>query len=118
MPTLLRAADEARVIYPGAAATPAAPVAAGAASPVLTLLGVLALAGAGAWVFWKSRAGGPAGFKAGRLAVSETKSLGNRQFLVVASYDDRKFLLGVCPGRIELLAPLSDAPAPAPKFSA
>jgi flagellar protein FliO/FliZ len=32
--------------------------------------------------------------------------LGNRQFLVVAEYEGRKMLLGVCPGRIELLSEL------------
>jgi flagellar protein FliO/FliZ len=33
--------------------------------------------------------------------------LGNRQFLVVAEYEDRKMLIGVCPGRIDYLATLS-----------
>ena len=40
------------------------------------------------------------------LAVEETRSLGNRQYLVVASYEGKKFLLGVCPGRINLLSAL------------
>jgi flagellar protein FliO/FliZ len=40
------------------------------------------------------------------LAVDETRSLGNRQYLVVASYEGKKFLLGVCPGRIEMLSAL------------
>ena len=45
--------------------------------------------------------------KAGRkLNVAETRMLGNRQFLVVAEYEGRKMLLGVCPGRIELLSDL------------
>jgi flagellar protein FliO/FliZ len=47
-----------------------------------------------------------------KLAIAETKSLGNRQYLVVASYEDKKFLLSVCPGRIELLTPL-DGSSPA-----
>jgi flagellar protein FliO/FliZ len=33
--------------------------------------------------------------------------LGNRQFLVVAEYEQRKMLIGVCPGRIEYLCTLS-----------
>ena len=42
---------------------------------------------------------------------SMTRSLGNRQYLVVASYEGQKFLIGVCPGRIDLLAPLGSAGA-------
>lgn len=41
-----------------------------------------------------------------KLNVAETRMLGNRQFLVVAEYEGRKMLLGVCPGRIELLSDL------------
>ena len=40
--------------------------------------------------------------------VEETRALGNRQYLVVASYEGKKFLLGVCPGQINLLSPLGD----------
>jgi flagellar protein FliO/FliZ len=42
-----------------------------------------------------------------KLNIAETRMLGNRQFLVVAEYEDRKMLIGVCPGRIELLCDLS-----------
>lgn len=68
-----------------------------------------ACAVAGGWLLWRRRSaqGGPAG--AGRkLKIAETQSLGNRQFLVVADYDGQKILLGVCPGRIEMLTRLSD----------
>jgi flagellar protein FliO/FliZ len=41
-----------------------------------------------------------------KLNVAETRMLGNRQFLVVAEYEGRRMLLGVCPGRIELLSEL------------
>lgn len=41
-----------------------------------------------------------------KLNVAETRMLGNRQFLVVAEYEGRKMLLGVCPGRIELISDL------------
>jgi flagellar protein FliO/FliZ len=43
-----------------------------------------------------------------KLNVAETRMLGNRQFLVVAEYEGRKMLLGVCPGRIELISELGD----------
>ena len=46
--------------------------------------------------------------------MAETRPLGNRQYLVVAAYDEKRYLLGVCPGRIELLAPLETAVAPPP----
>ncbi|MCE9612523.1 MAG: flagellar biosynthetic protein FliO [Chthoniobacter sp.] len=41
-----------------------------------------------------------------KLNISETRMLGNRQFLVVAQYEDRRVLLGVCPGRIDYLCSL------------
>lgn len=42
-----------------------------------------------------------------KLIIAETRSLGNRQFLVVAEYENRKMLLGVCPGRIDYLSTLA-----------
>lgn len=42
-----------------------------------------------------------------KLVISETRTLGNRQFLVVAEYENRKMLLGICPGRIDYLSTLS-----------
>jgi len=42
----------------------------------------------------------------GRLQVRETRMLGNRQFLMVVEYEDSRLLVGVSPGRIELLTPL------------
>lgn len=72
----------------------------------MTLVVGLALAVVGGWLVWRNRRGNPIGKEQRALNVEETRSLGNRQFLVVASYEGRKFLLGVCPGRIEMLAPL------------
>ena len=40
------------------------------------------------------------------LQILETRVLGGRQFLVVGKHGDQKFLLGVCPGRIDYLCPL------------
>ena len=42
-----------------------------------------------------------------KLVISETRTLGNRQFLIVAEYENRKMLLGVCPGRIDYLSTLA-----------
>jgi flagellar protein FliO/FliZ len=42
-----------------------------------------------------------------KLQIEETRSLGNRQYLVVAVYEGQKLLLGVTPGQIQLLTPLS-----------
>lgn len=52
-----------------------------------------------------------------KLQISETRMLGNRQFLIVAEYEDRKMLLGVCPGRIDYLATLSTADTEFPDIS-
>ena len=45
-----------------------------------------------------------------KLLISESRTLGNRQFLVVAEYEGRKMLLGVCPGRIDYLSTLTGGP--------
>jgi flagellar protein FliO/FliZ len=105
--------DPGSVLYPrspGAEKPPAAPVAGGSAAVVL----VMAAGAAGGWLLWRRWRGAVAvGSRSEqRLSVTETRSLGNRQYLVVAAYGDRKFLLGVCPGRIDLLAPLDGPPPP------
>ena len=102
-------ADE-QVIYPRVpAASPAVPVTHDAGGNSWLLPVVVLAAAAGGWLLWRQRRlqAGPGG--AGRkLVVSETKPLGNRQYLVVADYDGQRFLLGVCPGRIEMLSALQD----------
>ncbi len=106
------AADDDKVIFPGASRGEApAKAASGGGVNTMTLgLGLL-LAGAGGWLVWRNRRGVPLGREARALAIEETRSLGNRQYLVVASYEDRKFLIGVCPGRIDLLSPLEGGAA-------
>lgn len=99
-----------QIIYPKDAPERPAPPSTtepdGLGRPVATLL-VLLLLGAGVWVFVQRRSGGVAGGARGRkLQVEETRPLGNRQYLVVASYEGQKFLLGVTPGQIQLLSPL------------
>ena len=41
------------------------------------------------------------------IVLCDTRSLGNKQFLVVAQYDKEKFLLGVSSGKIEMLSKLN-----------
>ncbi len=97
------------VIYPRGSAPVDAPAALGKDSSNSSLyLAVALLAGAGGWWLWLKRRHGVRGGLAGaaRLKIAESKSLGSRQYLVVADYDGKKFLLGVCPGSIELLTPL------------
>ena len=57
------------------------------------------------------------GGKQKRLQIEETRMLGHRQYLVVAEYDGKKMLLGVCPGRIDYLCPLDFGGEGEPKFS-
>jgi flagellar protein FliO/FliZ len=105
------------VVYPAATGASPGPLAkegpGGGVSPLAAFL-VAGCAGAGIWLWWRGRQGASAFAGRGerRLVVSETRALGNRQYLVVAAYDDKRYLLGVCPGRIEMLAPLEAASPP------
>lgn len=71
------------------------------------LVAGLVLAGAGAWLWLQRRRLGAPGGRT-LIGIEETRSLGNRQFLVVASCEGRRLLLGVSPGRIATLAELDD----------
>lgn len=108
----VRAADDSRVIYPGASA---AADKSGSTAPStgvgpLTVVGATVLAAAGGWMLWRGRKLPFSGRDARKLAIDETRSLGSRQYLVVASYEGKKILLGVCPGRIDLLTTLETPP--------
>ena len=46
----------------------------------------------------------------GGIVIADTRSLGNRQFLMVAQYGEEKHLLGVSSGSINHLAKLNDLP--------
>ena len=97
------------LIYPRGSAPAGAPAPVDSHGPGSGLiLATALLAAASGWWFWQKRRGsfrlGAA--SAARLAIVESKSLGSRQYLVVADYDGRKFLLGVCPGSIKMLTPL------------
>jgi flagellar protein FliO/FliZ len=101
-------ADDSKVIFPKTSAAASAPTAEAGSSPWAgTVVGALVLVAGGVWFLARSRAaksGG--GVSLSALKVEETKPLGNRQFLVVASYEGQKFLLGVVPGRIDFLSAL------------
>ncbi len=60
---------------------------------------------AGVWFWRRRRPGGVVG-RRGTIQIEDTRPLGNRQFLVVASCDGRRFLLGVAAGGIQMLSPL------------
>ena len=45
-------------------------------------------------------------FSSHKLKILESKSLGNRQFLLVVSYESEKFLLGVYPNGMRFLSKL------------
>ena len=109
LPLSAQVAKEDPVIYPRGTASGDAPAAAGREGTNSSFyLAVALLAGAGGWWLWLKRKGGlRSGAASGaHLTIAESKSLGSRQYLVVADYDGKKFLLGVCPGSIELLTPL------------
>lgn len=108
--SIAQAADEDQVIFPRGttgASTPAAPATGGVG--FVSIAAIVVLASAGGWMLWKGRKVNLGGRETNRLAIEETRSLGSRQYLVVASYEGKKFLLGVCPGRIDLLSPLADS---------
>jgi flagellar protein FliO/FliZ len=104
------------ILYPRGTAAPAGPAAGSPGwSGLATVLGAV-LAAAGGWLIWSRYRGRDswANRSARLLSVAETRPLGNRQYLVVAAYGRRRFLLGVCPTRIDLLSPLDDSSPPAP----
>jgi flagellar protein FliO/FliZ len=103
------AADDAKIIFPSGTPAAGAPTVASTSTlNMITVLVALLLAAVAAWLFKRNRRSPAAGRDLRLLAIDETRSLGNRQYLVVASYEDKKFLLGVCPGRIDLLSSLHE----------
>jgi len=102
--------SEATIIYPKASSEHVATT--GASAPhsggSLVLAGALLLALGGGWLLLKRRGLIPArSIRPGRkIVIEETRSLGNRQYLVVAGYEGKKFLLGVTAGQIQMLSTL------------
>jgi flagellar protein FliO/FliZ len=110
-PGLSRAADDSTVIFPASASRAEAKNASSGGFGALTLVAGLILAGAGAWFLLRGRRTIGVSRAPRNLMIDETRSLGSRQYLVVASYEGKKFLLGVCPGKIDMLTTLSDSTA-------
>lgn len=108
------------IIYPKNTATSDRPATAPESdgSRSLILVVALLLAAGGAWLMLQKRKACPAGGRGRKLQIDETRPLGNRQYLVVADYDGKKFLLGVAPGRIQMLTPLETKTADAGKEEA
>lgn len=83
--------------------------------PVTGIVAIVLLLAAGGWMLFKRGAflAKPAVPGQSRLAIEETRPLGNKQFLAVATYGDRKLLLAVCQGKIDLLCRLDESGGPA-----
>ena len=77
----------------------------GGYTAVMTLLFFMLLV-LGLAFFFTKRFGVPRTKRLGSLELLETRPLGGRQFLLVAKYGESRFLLGVCPGRIDYLTEL------------
>lgn len=71
---------------------------------------IVGAAAGGVWWWQRKRVAGQGGAAPGSLKVEQSRPLGNRQFLVVASCDGRRLLLGVAPGQINLLCDLNEQP--------
>ena len=83
--------------------------------PLIGYVVIFALgAGAVIMLIRRGTVGRPFKKSEGLLQIRESRMLGNRQFLVVVEYEDNKMLLGVGPGRIDYLSPLSTFPTPEP----
>ena len=84
--------------------------------PIWGALGVAAvLGGAGFYLLRRGQLGRRPGSEVRqRLVLEETRPLGNKQFLAVAAYGEKRLLLSVCPGRIDFLCRLDEAGAPSP----
>ena len=106
-----------RLLYPDTGSqAPAAPGGrrdepglSGLATSSFVLLGVC---GAGWFLLRRGSRFALGGRSPRKLVVSESRSLGNRQFLVVVEYECERMLLGVTPGKIDYLCPLPLASAP------
>lgn len=82
-----------------------------------SLAAIVVLTAGGFYYLKRGTLGARSGVKVTqRLAIEETRPLGNKQFLAVATYGDRRMLLAVCAGRIDLLCRLDEsASVPSPK---
>ena len=113
--------DESTVVYPKNApageiddsSSPYADLVSEGSSPAgmfVTIFGYLIILGGMAVAAWYLFKRGvlrkPFANKEGKLKVAESRMLGNRQYIMVVAYEDKKILLGVGPGRIDYLTSL------------
>ncbi len=105
------ALDPDRILYPSdnrsGSAAPSERSASGGGS-VLLFVALVGIGAAGLWL-WRRRNPASLVKRGAGIVIEDTRALGNRQFLVVAGVDGRRFLLGVAPGSIRLLSPLDSA---------
>ena len=105
--------SEDTVLYPaGSPSAPGAAPTAAKSGPGSTWIFTVVVIGAAAGFWWWRRRGGSPLRQGGLIAIEDTRALGNRQFLVVAECDGRRFLLGVAPGNIQMLSPLDPKELP------
>jgi flagellar protein FliO/FliZ len=96
---LLQGAPESEPLWSGG----------GTLSLLVVMLVLMVGAVVAVWVFVQ-RGGMPRRKGTGNLNLLETRVLGGRQYLVVAEYGSQRFLLGVCPGKIDYLCALDTEP--------
>jgi len=66
---------------------------------------VLVCLGVGAWLWFRAKGKGRGlSSVAKEISIEETRPLGNRQYLVLASCRGRSFLVGVSQGRIDVIS--------------
>ncbi len=89
---------------------------------LITLLGYAVIIGALAVIVWFLFKNGVFQKRfsksEGKLKVSETRMLGNRQFLSVVEYGSQKILIGVGPGKIDYLTTLQNSSGEFPEVEA
>lgn len=100
--------DGDRILYPSDSRSSANSTDGKSTSGVGPVWAFVLVVGLGAGAFWAWRRRNPVAAvrRRGGIVIEDTRALGNRQFLVVAGVDGRRFLLGVAPGNIRMLSPL------------
>jgi flagellar protein FliO/FliZ len=104
-------------VAPAIPAAPASQLGGGTWQIAMYLGGMVALIAGGAWLLRNGIPTMQRNRGERKLSISETRGLGARQFLIVAEYDNRKMLIGVCPVRIEYLCTLAGAEPEFPRLA-
>jgi len=89
----------------------------GMAVTILGYLIILGGLGVAAWYLFKRGViRKPFSSSEGKLKVAESRMLGNRQYIMVVEYEEKKILLGVGPGKIDYLTSLDGYRSEFPKI--